>query len=891
MSQETAKQSRKKPTKAALVRRVIIVFTLWALFGLAVRTAITTFAAAPASQTFTRTWQRTDQPVSTGQVDRTWMWGPEGFTAAMTEPYLDAPGGQRMVQYFDKSRMEDNAYRATAPWDVANGLLVVELISGRLQVGDEDFAQHAPAQVNVAGDQGVPGVTYAELASLLSAPAAPDGATLTARLDANGTVSDAPSLAGYGVTAAYRVTVPGIDHQVASPFWAFMNASGLVYEAGGYGTAALFESPFYATGYPLTEAYWSTVTVGGVAQDVLLQCFERRCLTYTPGNPEGWQVEAGNVGQHYYQWRYEQIDDDPTASPPTPTEPDDGAPPASPTPTEPGDDPVQTPEAAFSYLGQWGSPIDENTEFREPSAVAVGPDGSIYVTEYDNFRVQKFSPRGVLLASWGDEQSLGIPEAVAVDDDGNVYVAADDGPVLKFDGNGRYLGEIGRPADFLYPASIAFDSLGNIYVLDTDAGQILKFDPSGTLIDRLASAGSGPEQIDRPRALAIDNQDVIYVTDSFNARVQKYATDGTHLGGWEGNPTPFVSPYGIVVSDSGIVYVSDGAADRIFAYDTNGTFLGSVGATGSDPLEFQAPQHLALDRQGNLFVADMLNNRIQKLGPTGVFLDAWGDGHRGRISDFAMAMTIDGNGNVFIADFRINRMQVFGPDGEFRRMMDEHTTDLYLESVRDITIGPDGYLYIARSDSGNIAKYERDGTHVIDWYNGVVEPMGIAVHQNGNIYVTDIYDHQVKVFDQSGALIDSWGGPGDGDGQFNQPHGIAIYQDTVYVVDRENHRIQYFDLSGNYLGQWGGAGSDPGEFAHPFGITVYDGYVFITDFLNHRVQVFTASGEYLDHFGTFGSDDGEFDAATRIAVHEGIVYVLDTLNNRVQTFSSPAALR
>jgi hypothetical protein len=69
-------------------------------------------------------------------------------------------------------------------------------------------------------------------------------------------------------------------------------------------TAPLFQNPFYATGYPITEAYWTNVNVQGVDQLVLLQCFERRCLTFTPANPLGWQVEAGNVGQHYYAWRY-----------------------------------------------------------------------------------------------------------------------------------------------------------------------------------------------------------------------------------------------------------------------------------------------------------------------------------------------------------------------------------------------------------------------------------------------------------------------------------------------------------------------------------------------------------------------------------------------------------
>ena len=83
-----------------------------------------------------------------------------------------------------------------------------------------------------------------------------------------------------------------------------MNASGLVWEFGRFKEEPLFENPFFATGFPITEAYWVTVKVAGAPRDVLVQCFERRCLTYTPGNPEGWQVEAGNVGRHYFAWRF-----------------------------------------------------------------------------------------------------------------------------------------------------------------------------------------------------------------------------------------------------------------------------------------------------------------------------------------------------------------------------------------------------------------------------------------------------------------------------------------------------------------------------------------------------------------------------------------------------------
>src|SRR5690606_668833 len=119
------------------------------------------------------------------------------------------------------------------------------------------------------------GPQYRTLTGQLNAPALPDGATITQRLDRDGNVTEDPALAAYGVTAAEHVQVPGIDHQVASPFWAFMNSSGLVYENGGYLEAELFLNPFYATGYPITEAYWAEVKVAGTYQEVLLQCFER----------------------------------------------------------------------------------------------------------------------------------------------------------------------------------------------------------------------------------------------------------------------------------------------------------------------------------------------------------------------------------------------------------------------------------------------------------------------------------------------------------------------------------------------------------------------------------------------------------------------------------------
>ena len=276
-------------------------------------------AEAPATDAFQRTWARTDQPVADGSVLRTWMWGPAANTGALEEPYDEAPGGMRTVQYYDKSRMEDASWSgATDPWDVTNGLLVVEMVTGQLQLGNTHFEAHPPATANIAGDPGSQ-PTYADIAAfgLRDEPATAVGTTLTTWVDGTGILATAPATPPASVTAAERLTVEGIDHTVASVFWDFMTSSGLVQENGNLVEAQLFLNPYYATGYPITEAYWSQVAIGGTPTTVLWQCFERRCLTYNPDNPAGWQVEAGNVGQHYYDWRSSLTPD----TEPNPTEP------------------------------------------------------------------------------------------------------------------------------------------------------------------------------------------------------------------------------------------------------------------------------------------------------------------------------------------------------------------------------------------------------------------------------------------------------------------------------------------------------------------------------------------------------------------------------------------
>jgi hypothetical protein len=267
------------------------------------------------SPEFYNVWARTDLPVLQGEVERSWLWGPAANTPVFEEPYAEAADGMREVQYSDKSRMEMPVPGSAAaaddedsPWNITQGLLATELMTGQLQLGDDTFEQYAPAEIPVAGDwEDNPGPTYADMAAYMDFGARTTGWDITQYFDEDGVVRDDDRFAEYEVYDRYHI--PETDHNIASVFWDFMQSEGLIYDGEGLSEGPLFLNEFYAIGFPITEAYWGEFRLRGEVQDILIQCFERRCLTYAPNNPVEWQVESGNVGLHYHMWRYTQIDE------------------------------------------------------------------------------------------------------------------------------------------------------------------------------------------------------------------------------------------------------------------------------------------------------------------------------------------------------------------------------------------------------------------------------------------------------------------------------------------------------------------------------------------------------------------------------------------------------
>jgi DNA-binding beta-propeller fold protein YncE len=169
---------------------------------------------------------------------------------------------------------------------------------------------------------------------------------------------------------------------------------------------------------------------------------------------------------------------------------------------------------------------------------------------------------------------------------------------------------------------------------------------------------------------------------------------------------------------------------------------------------------------------------------------------------------------------------------------------------------------------------------------------GLAVDQQGSLFVVDNGNNRIQKFDNNGGFIILWGSFGSANANFHNPTGIAVDgRGDVYVTDTNNHRVQKFDgRLGQYLMKFGTRGNGEGQFSSPWGIAVdrVRGYIYVVDSANFRVQKFDLSGEFIMQWGGFGSGDGQFYFARGVAVdqNDGFVYVVDMGNHRIQKFDT-----
>ncbi|OPH62099.1 hypothetical protein BC351_02345 [Paenibacillus ferrarius] len=317
--------------------------------------------------------------------------------------------------------------------------------------------------------------------------------------------------------------------------------------------------------------------------------------------------------------------------------------------------------------------------------------------------------------------------------------------------HGSGLGEFG------YPLGVATDSQGNVYVADYDNNRIQKLDVSTGVWSAWGkggvAAGSGLGEFNSPSGIAVDSNDNIYVADKLNHRIQKRdAITGTWSKWGKNYNGPNVLDYG----------------------------------WGTNPGEFHLPTGVAVDHDGNVYVADTTNQRLQMLDAATGKWTAWGKSGQS-------------TGNKL---------------GEFKQLT-------------GVAVDSKGIVYVADYENHRIQKATIEKSVIND--------------ENGNAAI--LYTPTWSEFKKNG------GGPGSGLGEFDEPYGVAVdKQGNLYVADSNNHRIQKLLIATNKWSKWSkdydgpdvpdnGYGSDLGEFDYPTGVAIdHMGNVYVADYNNHRIQ-------------------------------------------------------
>ncbi|MGV3720976.1 MAG: SMP-30/gluconolactonase/LRE family protein [Actinomycetota bacterium] len=283
------------------------------------------------------------------------------------------------------------------------------------------------------------------------------------------------------------------------------------------------------------------------------------------------------------------------------------------------------------------------------------------------------------------------------------------------------------------------------------------------------SLGTEPGQFRTPISIAIDRRDSVYVTDFKNLRVQRFRTDGTFVSAF---PVVADQPGGLAVDRDGNLYVAHWNQHKVIVYSPSGEVLRTLGKKGEADGEFQVPGGMAFTREGDLLVADQGNGRVQKLRPDGTFLQKWGEHGAG-----------DGQ-------FGIGR----GVGSRFR-------------GPQFVAVDRDGSVYATEVATPRVQKFTAAGKHLVSFGSKSTRPGGfggprpeidgpiaVCVDRNGRVWVSAT-NHRVQQFDRDGGFLQSIGRDGQAPGEFHYPHGLAVdSQNRLYVVDTQNARIQQFEL-------------------------------------------------------------------------------------------------
>ena len=307
--------------------------------------------------------------------------------------------------------------------------------------------------------------------------------------------------------------------------------------------------------------------------------------------------------------------------------------------------------------------------------------------------------------------------------------------------------------------------------------------------------GQGAEngEFNFPIGIAINRADEVFVTDFYNARVQKFSTEGKFLSAFEVSPFPG----GIALDRDGNVYVAHGGIppsrfeearkrDKIAVYSPVGKPLREWGKFGTGDGEFDLPGGIAISPDGLVYVADQCNRRIQVFDTQGKFLAKWGrrgfapgefggDAHPKAFFAGPTFLALDSTGNLFTTEAPLAR----GTTPPQTRVQKFTAEGMYLLSFGGGKIEP-----------GQFGDY-----FTAQGPKTMRGPTGMCFDARGRLWINSI-GGRIQQFSDQGEYLSGFGEEGTKPGQFSAPHGLAIdSQGCLYIVDAFNHRIQKFDTA------------------------------------------------------------------------------------------------
>ena len=429
-----------------------------------------------------------------------------------------------------------------------------------------------------------------------------------------------------------------------------------------------------------------------------------------------------------------------------------------------GNDRVQKLSALGQPLAVFGSSGSGPGQLDAPTDVAIDPQGVVYVVESGNSRLHLFSPDGQPLMQWSADEASAVrvdrPTDVEVDGDGSVYLAQIGDPaVRKFSSRGEPLGSWGDQSDWgdapgagSRVNAIAIDGRGFLYVSDAASRQVLKFSREvGPAIEPIARYGpwpSDPRTAPTISGLAIDDQDGLYLVDSWNDRIERLVPGLNPMTIGPSGPleSELLEPTDVALDASGNRYILDGGRNRVEVRGPDGVLLARWEASPT-PTEFgPLPASIAVGPDGTVFVADTANHVVRAFSASGEPRLDWGVqgvSAPDQILDPA-GLAVDEQGHLFVGH-RFRMVAKLSPSGETLAVWQSAESDpIQIERLVDLAVGLDGSFYLADERNGYVHHLSPVGELLTQWPTPVSTRMGgIAVDPSGVVYVTDQANHRV----------------------------------------------------------------------------------------------------------------------------------------------------